>query len=516
MDFKNLSISTRLHLQSAVLLALMVVMGLLGVRALFSADAGLRSVYEENTVPLVHLGETLGEAFQARSLVVSGMGAESSDASETYYKEIKPTQERVLKALAQYKTSIGNDDAKARDAIKALETGWKDYVASSDKVIEIHKSGDFEAATAQMRGDSAKRFEALRSAILAAMSHERDEAKASFDSVSGANKSARWSMGIAIAVGLVLAVGMSYLTINSIRRPLMQSVRLAERVAEGDLSQRIESDRKDELGQLLTALGSMQGRLHDLVDGVRRSADSISTASAEIAAGTQDLSQRTEQTASSLQSTASSMTQFNGTVVQSSDAARQASQLATSAADVAQRGGTLVSQVVQTMGEISASSHRITDIIGTIDGIAFQTNILALNAAVEAARAGEQGRGFAVVASEVRSLAQRSATAAKEIKQLIAASAEKVDGGTRLVGDAGQTMSDIVSSVQRVSDIIGEIASASGEQSQGIGRMSNSIQELDQMTQQNSALVEESAAAAESLKDQAAKLVEEVSYFKLG
>jgi len=515
MDFSNLSISTRLRLQSAVLLVLMVVMGLFGVRALFSADAGLRSVYEENTVPLVRLGETLADAFQARSLVVSGMGAESSDASEQYYKEIKPTQERVVKALGQYKASVG-DDAEALAAVKALESSWQDFVVSSDKVIEIHKSGDFEAATAQMRGDSAKKFEAVRGAILAAMSRERDEAKSSFDKVSGANKSARWGMGFAIVVGLVLAVAMSYLTINSIRLPLMQSVRMAERVAEGDLSQRIETSRKDELGQLLVALGSMQGRLHDLVDGVRRSADSISTASAEIAAGTQDLSSRTEQTASSLQSTASSMTQFNGTVVQSSDAARQASQLATSAADVAQRGGTLVSQVVQTMGEISASSHRITDIIGTIDGIAFQTNILALNAAVEAARAGEQGRGFAVVASEVRSLAQRSATAAKEIKQLIAVSAEKVDGGTRLVGDAGQTMSDIVSSVQRVSDIIGEIASASGEQSQGIGRMSNSIQELDQMTQQNSALVEQSAAAAESLKDQAAKLVEEVSYFKLG
>jgi methyl-accepting chemotaxis protein len=249
---------------------------------------------------------------------------------------------------------------------------------------------------------------------------------------------------------------------------------------------------------------------------VRHSADSIQTASAEIASGNADLSTRTEQTASNLQQTASSMSQLTGAVRQSADAAGTANQLATSAAEVAQRGGAVVGQVVSTMGEINDSSRKISDIIGTIDGIAFQTNILALNAAVEAARAGEQGRGFAVVAGEVRSLAQRSASAAREIKALIGNSVERVEAGTRLVQDAGSTMNEIVASVQRVADIIAEIGAGAGEQSQGISTINTAVNQLDQMTQQNAALVEESAAAAESLKDQAQRLSEVVATFRLG
>ena len=251
------------------------------------------------------------------------------------------------------------------------------------------------------------------------------------------------------------------------------------------------------------------------ISQVRASADSINTASIEIATGNQDLSTRTEQTASNLQQAASSMVQLTGTVKQSADSARQANQLASSAAEVAQRGGSVVAQVVSTMDEINTSSKKIADIIGVIDSIAFQTNILALNAAVEAARAGEQGRGFAVVASEVRSLAGRSAEAAREIKGLIGASVEKVDAGSRLVADAGQTMTEIVSSVQRVTDIIGEITAASSEQSDGIGQVNQAVSQLDQMTQQNAALVEQSAAAAESLREQAASLARVVGTFQL-
>jgi methyl-accepting chemotaxis protein len=259
----------------------------------------------------------------------------------------------------------------------------------------------------------------------------------------------------------------------------------------------------------------MQQRLRDVVGGIRTGVDSVNTASVEIASGNVDLSARTEQTASNLQQAASAMEQLTGTVKQSADSARQANQLASSAAEVAQRGGSVVAQVVSTMDDINTSSKKIADIIGTIDGIAFQTNILALNAAVEAARAGEQGRGFAVVASEVRSLAQRSAEAAKEIKGLIGASVEKVEGGSRLVADAGRTMSEIVSSVQRVSDIIGEITAAASEQSDGIGLVNRSVNQLDQMTQQNAALVEQSAAAAEGLKDQAARLSQVVGTFRI-
>jgi methyl-accepting chemotaxis protein len=268
-------------------------------------------------------------------------------------------------------------------------------------------------------------------------------------------------------------------------------------------------------GSLLDSLSQMVRSLRTTVSQVRQSTDSISTASGEIATGNQDLSQRTEQTASNLQQAASSMEQLTGTVKQSADSARQANQLASSAAEVAARGGSVVAQVVSTMDEINASSKKISDIIGVIDGIAFQTNILALNAAVEAARAGEQGRGFAVVASEVRSLAQRSAQAAKEIKGLIGASVDRVEAGSRLVADAGKTMQEIVGSVQRVSDIIGEITAASSEQSDGISQVNQSVTQLDQMTQQNAALVEESAAAAESLRDQAKRLASVVATFRL-
>ncbi|MFG6466491.1 methyl-accepting chemotaxis protein [Pelomonas baiyunensis] len=289
----------------------------------------------------------------------------------------------------------------------------------------------------------------------------------------------------------------------------------AEALARFDLTHPIPSGGSDDVGRLLTALDATQRSLQKIIGEVRSAADSIGTASAEIATGNLDLSQRTEQTASNLQNAASSMSELTGTVKQTADAAMTANQLASSAASVAQRGGEAVSAVVATMDEISQSSRKINDIIGVIDGIAFQTNILALNAAVEAARAGEQGRGFAVVAAEVRSLAQRSAGAAKEIKTLITASVERVDSGTQQVQAAGSTMTEIVASVQRVTDIIGEISAAAREQSEGIASVNGSVVQLDQMTQQNAALVEESAAAAESLREQSGRMTEVIGVFKL-
>ena len=313
---------------------------------------------------------------------------------------------------------------------------------------------------------------------------------------------------------LLLGGGLFLMMRRWVGQPLRELSGAVAVMAAGDLTRPTHSDQRDEIGQLIRDVEGMRQRFHQILGAVRSSADSISTASAEIATGNQDLSARTEQTAGNLQRAASSMEQITGTVQQSADSARRANQLAASAAEVAARGGSVVAEVVSTMDEINSSSKKISDIIGVIDGIAFQTNILALNAAVEAARAGEQGRGFAVVASEVRSLAQRSAEAAKEIKGLIGASVDRVEAGSRLVADAGQTMQEIVGSVQRVTDIIGEITAAASEQSDGIGQVNQSVTQLDQMTQQNAALVEQSAAAAESLKDQALRLSQVVGNFR--
>ncbi len=323
--------------------------------------------------------------------------------------------------------------------------------------------------------------------------------------------------GIQLLVALVIIGGIGGLVFRSVIRqvggePVVAYGAMSE-VAKGNLGVDLPPAQP---GSIMDGLGQMVGSLRKLVSEVRSATDSIATASSEIAQGNTDLSHRTEQTASNLEETASSMEELTSTVQQTSGSAQTASQLASSAAEVAARGGAVVSQVVTTMSEINASSRKISDIIGVIDGIAFQTNILALNAAVEAARAGEQGRGFAVVASEVRSLAGRSAAAAKEIKELIGASVERVESGTRLVADAGQTMDEIVGSVKRVNDIIAEIYAATSEQSQGISEVNQAVMQLDQMTQQNSALVEQSAAAASSMREQAQSLAQVVSVFRLG
>ena len=321
-----------------------------------------------------------------------------------------------------------------------------------------------------------------------------------------------WSSGLMLLLVLAIAMAAAWL-LRSIRQPLNEANELAARIAKGDLSMQIDTRRSDEFGDLMKSLAIMTASLAQMVNQVRQTTVGIATASSEIASGNNDLAQRTEQSSSNLQSTASSMDHLTRTVQASADNARQASTLAATASSVAERGGAVVRQVVSTMEDINVSSRKIADIIGVIDGIAFQTNILALNAAVEAARAGEQGRGFAVVASEVRSLAQRSAEAAKEIKMLINTSVDKVASGTQLVSDAGVTMNDIVQSVRKVVDVIGEITAASGEQSAGISAINSAIGNLDQMAQQNAALVEQSAAAAQSLRDQADQLARAVALF---
>ncbi len=405
-------------------------------------------------------------------------------------------------------------DAEITQLATATLPQIKQFLARCDKAIDL--SGmDPNVGIGAMKG-AEESYRAVATSLQAVMA-QKEKLQA-----SRAQAAQSRAQVVAIGLGLLMllatagAMGIAWQTQRRIVRELGQAVRLTEAVAAGDLSASAQSSSRDEIGDLLRAVDRMAEHLRESLGTVRHATDQINTASQEIASGNLDLSQRTEQAANALQQTATSMEELTGTVRQTADSARTANQLAASASSVAQRGGEVVSQVVSTMQEINSSSRRIADIIGTIDGIAFQTNILALNAAVEAARAGEQGRGFAVVASEVRSLAQRSAEAAREIKTLIGASVERVDVGSKLVVEAGSTMTEIVASVQRVSDIIGEISAAAGEQSVGIGQVNAAVADLDGMTQQNAALVEQSAAAAESLRQQAALLAEVINRFQLG
>jgi methyl-accepting chemotaxis protein len=389
-------------------------------------------------------------------------------------------------------------DAYLRAAAAAVAAGGAEAETSADKLRE------FSVAFDSLEGE----MEALSELIEADSKNTQAEGDA-------AASTARSTMAaITVFAGVALFV-IGLLVSRSVTRPLSEAVRLARKVADGDLTSEIEVKSTDETGMLLLALRDMNLSLRKIVGEVRSGTDAISTASAQIASGNADLSERTEQQASSLEETASSMEELASTVKQNVENAKQANQLAASASDVALKGGAVVGEVVQTMASINDSSKKIADIIGVIDGIAFQTNILALNAAVEAARAGEQGRGFAVVASEVRTLAQRSAGAAKEIKALISESVQKVESGTRLVGDAGRTMEEIVGAVKRVADIMTDITSAAQEQSAGIEQVNTAVMQMDTVTQQNAALVEQAAAAAESMREQAVALGREVAVFRI-
>ncbi|MGM9424759.1 methyl-accepting chemotaxis protein [Hydrogenophaga sp. MI9] len=427
----------------------------------------------------------------------------------------KDLQARIatLKGTLDKQIAQEPEGTDIRKALVDSRAQLDQYVKSADSAVDL-ASVDPNTGVAAMQGadDTYRRLtDTLNKTGAALMSHASADATAQ----GAAAQRNHWLFSLLSVLAAAVVVTLSWLALRKVAGALEQASKVARSVAAGDLTQRVDTDRDDELGELLKALAAMKDSLLRTVAQVRSASDNIGTASAQIASGNQDLSARTEQTASSLQQTAASMEELTSTVRQSADAARQANQLAASASEIAVRGGQVVNQVVHTMEEINHSSKKISDIIGTIDGIAFQTNILALNAAVEAARAGEQGRGFAVVAAEVRNLAQRSAEAAREIKGLIGSSVDKVEEGSRLVGDAGQTMGEIVASVQRVTDIIGEITAASGEQSDGIGQVNVAVTQLDQMTQQNAALVEESAAAAESLKDQATRLSQVVQVFRI-
>jgi len=514
MTLNNLRIGPRLAIGfGAVLALLLVIVGIAYFQLTHTTTGSLSELMDADRragIARDWLGKT--QLNVARAIAIAKSSGQP-DIEQFFTPQMKRTSLEISELQKDMDASVRSEQGKALMAEVARKRAA--YMTHREELMALVKQSDQPAADALLASKVLPDSEAYLAAMAEVQKHEAELARSGAENLQHSIASSGQALLALLLVSVAVGSAMAFLITRSVTRPLQLGVDAARVIASGDLSHRVHSDQRDEVGDLLRAVGSMQLALRELVGQVRNSTDSIGTASSEIATGNQDLSSRTEQTASNLQQAASAMEQLTGTVKQSADSARQANQLASSAAEVAQRGGVVVSQVVATMDDINASSKKIVDIIGVIDGIAFQTNILALNAAVEAARAGEQGRGFAVVASEVRSLAGRSAEAAKEIKSLIGASVGKVQDGSRLVADAGKTMTEIVGSVQRVSDIIGEITAASAEQSDGIGQINVSVTQLDQMTQQNSALVEQSAAAAESLREQASRLSELVATFRL-
>ena len=513
---RQFSIRTRMIGAIGIVLALLMVVGSVGLFGMQSMRGQTQEFLQKSTARGNLIGDLAGTMGKLRvhekDMIIN---YEKPEVVKDRHAKWDAARKKASEQLAELSKLSGAED---QDAIKKLQTALDTYAAKSANVVTQLEAGAYDHAAVadrllQPAKDQVVEAEKQLDELGKRLEAESETMRAGMERTQGG---VLWTFGLVLVFAAIVVVPRTLLNMRTICTPLADAEALAAAIAEGDLSRPMKPvEGVDEASKLMRSLHHMQEALQSMVVQLRTAADSIRTASVEIATGNQDLSSRTEQTASNLQEAASSLVQLTGTVKQTADSARTANQLASSASGAAAKGGEVVSQVVSTMDEINASSKRISDIIGTIDGIAFQTNILALNAAVEAARAGEQGRGFAVVAGEVRSLAQRSAEAAREIKTLIGASVERVETGSRLVQEAGSTMSDIVSSVQRVTDIIGEITAASSEQSDGISQVNQGVSNLDQMTQQNAALVEQSAAAAESLKDQAERLGGVVDRFRV-
>ncbi len=510
---KNLSIRVRLIFVIGLLSSILMVVTGMGLLGQSDSNESLRTVYEDRLVALGQL-DTVIRAVNRNQLVVAKSltdGGENDKAQADQAEKHLAEQKTIWEA---YKATYLTDSEKI--LVARADTLFASFDTQAMRpALEAMRAGDAAAVAKVLNGPMTSIYGELRKPINDLIQLQLDVAKAEY---IGAHATFSRFRLIALALllfGIATGIAMCIWLIRSISTPIEHSVKIAQAVAAGDLTQRIEADSSDETGRLLKALSAMSIGLHSIVTKVRLSTDTIATASSQIAAGNLDLSSRTEEQASSLEETAASMEELTSTVKNNEHNATQANVLALQAADMAEEGGKVVAKVVVTMGSINESSKKIADIISVIDGIAFQTNILALNAAVEAARAGEQGRGFAVVASEVRNLAQRSATAAKEIKALIDDSVRQVGEGVELVGAAGVTMDDVVQSVKRVTDIMSEITAASKEQTSGIEQINQAILQMDQVTQQNASLVEEAAAAAESLQDQARDLAEVVSTFKV-
>jgi len=512
MKLSNLTIGARLNLGFGFLLALLIGVALVGLNAMSKSNDALEHIVDVN-VKKISLLEEMSKSAHVVARVVRTVALIEDEAQG------RAEHKKIDEANASY------DGAAVELEKMPLDAAGKAFVAEIKAAAVLARAGhdkfaamahsDRKAAIAVLLGEAGPASSAWQNKMEEYVTLQQKKSRQDEDAAEHTYNSARTLMTVLAVGAVVLGALAAWSTSRAITGPIASAVRVAQTVASGDLSSQIAVESTNETGQLLQALKDMNTSLVDIVGRVRSGTDTIATATGEIASGNMDLSARTEQQASSLEETAASMEELTATVKQNAENARQANEMAIAASDVAVKGGAAVSEVVQTMGAINAASRKIVDIIGVIDGIAFQTNILALNAAVEAARAGEQGRGFAVVASEVRNLAQRSAAAAKEIKTLIGDSVVQVERGAGLVDQAGVTMHAVVDSIRRVTDIMGEITAANSEQTGGIEQINIAIAQMDEVTQRNAALVEEAAAAAGSLQEQADLLTGAVSVFKL-
>jgi len=513
MKIADIKISVRLGVCFAVLISVMCMIAGIGVKSLLSVAAATTEIVDDRYVKIQIGSQMTDQVNVAARNLRNSMLARNAEEVNKYLAVADNAIAKVNQHIDQLEKLVAS--ARGKELLGKMKEARIAYTVQRLKLEELIRMQKMAEAANLLFTETSTAQNAYFEAIEKLVQFQGDLMEDSVAKSKLASTSAIMLMLTLSGIVVVFSVTCAWLITRSITRPLNEAVDLASAVAAGDLSIHIRSTSKDETGNLLNALKIMSDNLHKIVSEVRSGTDTIQTASSEIATGNLDLSSRTEQQAGALEETASAMEELTSTVKQNANNAHQANILAASASEVALQGGDVVGQVVETMNAINESSRLIVDIISVIDGIAFQTNILALNAAVEAARAGEQGRGFAVVASEVRSLAQRSAAAAKEIKTLISSSVEKVDNGSRLVEQAGHTMNEVVASVKRVTAVVAEISAASGEQSEGIEQINTAIVQMDEVTQQNAALVEQAAAAAQSLQDQAERLGKIVSVFKL-
>ncbi|BEV14175.1 methyl-accepting chemotaxis protein [Herbaspirillum sp. DW155] len=511
--FYNLNIAKKLALSFAVVIALTLLQGLFAIRELKQVNNASGEIVSKWMPTMDAARELQGSLPPLRLTELQLVTAVTPQERSAANQSIKARLDALAKQRAVFEERMSEPEEKEQYA--QFGKNLAAYLKVDEQLAEMAANQQYDETRALFNGESARLYNAMVGNLNAIVKLNASGSARADEEASGVFRAAqRWIVGL-LAATVIIGSLLAFVVAANVARPLKEAVEIAQRVARGDLTLRIRPAGRDETGRLMEALRAMNESLRDIVSEVRQGTDTIATASNEIARGNLDLSNRTEQQAGSLEETASAMEQLTSTVTQNADNARQANQLAATASDIASQGGEVVSQVVRTMEGITESSRRIADIISVIDGIAFQTNILALNAAVEAARAGEQGRGFAVVASEVRSLAQRSAGAAKEIKELIDDSVQKVSAGSELVERAGSTMNEVVASVRRVTDVVAEISAATQEQSGGINEVNLAITQMDETTQQNAALVEQAAAAADSLKGQAGNLAAVVGKFKL-